>query len=210
MRFIFDFDYTLFDTFRFKEAIREAFHQHGVSYELFEQTREESKHGGKDWKPSRQFEILKSQGIVHMDSIQREFQRIVNSAEEFLYADTLPFLQKARKSGTIFLVTYGEDEFQNEKVDACPSFKKYFDKIVITQNMYKDKEAKELAGGERGIFVEDNPRALTATKKIAPNVMTARMRRPNGHYIDEPSGEGIDYEIRNLHDLKITDTRIYK
>lgn len=202
MRIIFDFDYTLFDTFRFKETIKEAFHQRGISYELFEQTREESKHGGKDGKPFRQFAVLKSQGIANISSIQKEFQKILNSAEEFLYADTLLFLQKARKSGTIFLVTYGEDEFQSAKVGACPSFKKYFDKIVITQNIYKDKEASSLAGGKPAIFVEDNPIALSAAKKIAPNIVTIRMKRPNGHYINEPSGKGVDYEVGSLPEVE--------
>lgn len=202
MKVLLDFDYTLFDTFRFRETIKDVFKKHGVSYELFAQTREESKHGGRDWKPSRQFEILKSQGITSISSIQKEFKMILNSAEEFLYADTLPFLQKARKSGTIFLITYGEDEFQNAKVDACPSFKRYFDKIVVTQNIYKDKEAQELAGDGKAVFIEDNPIALSAAKKIVPTIVTVRMKRPNGCYINEPSGEGVDYEVGSLHEVE--------
>lgn len=207
MRIILDFDYTLFDTFRFKEAIKDAFKKNGVSYDLFEQTREESKNGQRDWKPKIQFEILKARGVKNIPAIQKDFEREVASAEDFLYEDTMPFLQKAKHIYSFFLVTYGEDEFQNAKVDACPVFKEYFDKIVITQNIYKDKEVRELADGKPAIFVEDNPIALAATKKIAPNIETVRMKRPHGHYVSEPNGNGIDYEISNLYDLKISDKR---
>lgn len=204
MRIIFDFDYTLFDTLRFKEAIREEFKKHGVSYELFEQTREKSKNGQRDWKPKIQFEILKAQGIKNISIIQEGFEKIVASAQNFLYEDAMPFLEKARESHSFFLITYGEDEFQNAKVDSCPALKKCFKEIIITQNIYKDKEAAQIADGESALFIEDNPIALSAAKKLAPQIVTIRMKRPNGHYINEPNDEGIDCEITSLYDFKIS------
>ncbi len=199
---ILDFDYTLFDTLKLKEAIREEFNKYGVSYELFDQTREESKNGQRDWRPRIQFAILRSHGIKNISAIEEGFEKIVASAQNFLYQDTMPFFEKAKAGHSFFLVTYGEDEFQNAKVDGCSILKKYFDKIIVTQNIYKDKEAADFAAGEPAVFIEDNPAALAAAKKLAPQITTVRMNRGMGRYINEVSGEGIDFEVRELMEVK--------
>ena len=79
---------------------------------------------------------------------------------------------------------------------------KYFDKIVITQNLYKDKEVSDLSEGKPTVFVEDNPMALSAVKKYAPHIVTVRINRGAGRYTKEISGEGIDYEVKELSEIE--------
>jgi len=202
MRIIFDFDHTLFDTPRLKAAIREIFARHDVGEEMFLRTHDESRGGGRDWKPDRQFEILKSLGGSTINLIQREFEKVMSESYMFLYEDTMPFLAKAEQDHVLNLVTYGESSFQKKKLAGCPKLAKYFAEIVITQNLYKDKEVSELARGKAAMFVEDNPAALSAVKQYAPHIVTVRINRGTGRYADEASGHGIDYEVKELSEIE--------
>ena len=202
MTIIFDFDHTLFDTPRLKAAIQGIFAKHGVEAELFLKTHDESRGEGRDWKPERQFEILRSSGISNVEKIQGDFEKIMAASCVFLYKDTIPFFKKVNQYHKLALVTYGESAFQEKKLLGCPEFKEYFGKIIITKNLYKDKEVGDLSGGKPAMFVEDNPAALSAVKKYAPHVVTVRMNRGVGRYVDEVSGEGIDYEVKNLSEVE--------
>ena len=202
MKIIFDFDYTLLDTNKLREAIIEVFSRHGVSRDEFSKTLEESRVGGRDWKPTRQFEILKENSVYKVGVIKKEFETLLQSTDKFLYKDVAPFIEEMRNHN-FSLVTYGEDSFQRMKTDGCSLFKKHFDKIVITQNLYKDKEVAELSAAEPAIFVEDNPTALEATKKHAPHIKTVRINRGGGRYSQDPSGDGVDHEIKNLSEIKM-------
>ena len=88
------------------------------------------------------------------------------------------------------------------KLAGCGKATKYFDKVLITQNLNKDKEASDLSEGNPTIFVEDNPLALSATKKIAPHITTIRINRGVGRYMDEPSESGIDYDVTSLKEVE--------
>jgi FMN phosphatase YigB (HAD superfamily) len=202
MRIIFDFDHTLFDTPRLKRAVEGVFVKHGVSRELFCKTMEESKGEGRDWKPERQFEILEARGTGNVKNIQRDFEDILGHGEIFLYNDTLPFLERARQAHFLALLSYGEDSFQNAKINGCGHVREYFDRVVITQNLYKDKEAAELAGKGSALFVEDNPIALLKTKQYAPHIVTVRMKRGEGRYENEESHGGVDYEVKSLSEVE--------
>ncbi len=202
MRIILDFDHTLFDTPRLKRVVEGMFVKHGVSRELFLSTIEESKGEGRDWKPERQFTILKSRGVPSVDSIRDDFAKVLHESHVFLYEDTLPFLEKVSRGNSLALLTYGEDSFQSVKLEGCTSAVKYFEKVVITQNIYKDKEANDLSGGAKSLFVDDNPTALSATKKYAPHIVTVRIKRGEGRYENEPSSGGIDYEVKELGEVE--------
>ena len=201
MNVILDFDYTLFDAALLREAVGKVFLQNGVDRDLFFRTLEESKKGQVDWKPFWQLELLKRYGVRTTEKIQREFERVVGDAHLFLYSDTLPFLEKAKRSHSLKLLSYGEDAFQQMKIQGC-RIGHYFDDIVITRNLVKDREAKELAGKTKSVFVEDNPRALEAAKQHHPELVTIRIWRGGGAWKDEPSGRGIDYEAKDLREVE--------
>ncbi len=203
MLIIFDFDHTLFDTPRLKAVIQEIFGKHGVDEEMFLRTHDESRGEGRDWKPERQFEILKTLGARGVGLIRDEFEKLMGASCVFLYEDTMPFLVKTKQDHVFALITYGESQFQEKKLQGCPNMTKYFDKIVITQNLYKDKEVGDLSLGKAAIFVEDNPVALYAAKKYAPHIITVRMNRGIGRYADEVSEGGIDYEVKDLTGVEI-------
>lgn len=202
MKIILDFDYTLFDTSRLKQAVESVFLKHGVSRDVFLRTSEESKGEGYHWKPERQFAILKSRGVLNVESIKGDFEKVLHESHVFLYEDTLPFLEKISRDNSLALLTHGEDSFQNAKLAGCGSATKHFEKVVITQNIYKDKEANDLSGGANSLFVDDNPGALSATKKYAPHIVTVRIKRGEGPYEHEPTSFEIDYEVKRLGEVE--------
>lgn len=202
MKIILDFDHTLFDTPRLKRAIESVFLKHGVSHELFLETMEESRGGKRDWKPDRQFAILESRGVPNIDGIRDDFAKALQGSHIFLYEDTLPFLEKISKDNSLALLTYGEDSFQSMKLEGCSSAIKYFGKVVITENIYKDKEANDLSQGAKSLFVDDNPIALSATKKYAPHIVTVRIKRGEGRYENEPTSYGVGYEVKTLREVE--------
>lgn len=209
MLIILDFDHTLFDTPRLKQAIEDMFLKHGISHDLFLETLEESKGEGpankagkRDWKPEQQFKILKSRGLSNVDAIREQFVKVLQESHTFLYEDTLPFLKKVSKDNSLALLTYGEDSFQNMKLEGSSCAVKYFGKIVITQNIFKDKEARELAQGAKCIFVDDNPTALSAAKKMAEHIVTVRIKRGEGRYENEPTFGGVDCEVKALGEVE--------
>lgn len=202
MHIILDFDYTLFNTALLKDALKRECAKYGVSEELFCSSLEASKGGGSDYKPDRQFEILHARGIWNISDIRRAFDGVLQGGRTFLYGDTLSFLENVKRKNLLALVTYGDDAFQKAKVNGCGAFAQYFERIVITQNIAKDKEATVLSGGKKAVFIDDNPAALFAVKKRAPHIRTVRMRRGDGPYEDEASREGVDYEVSALKELE--------
>lgn len=202
MKIISDFDYTLFDTARLKRHIRDIFSKYGINEELFVRSLEASRGEGRDWKPKRQFTILKAEGVPHTEQIRKEMDALLETTHKFLYEDTIPFLERGKTSHSFALVTYGEDSFQNAKIEGLHDAARYFDSIVITRNIFKDKEVGDLAGGAPAIFIEDNPLALSRTKKYAPHIITVRMNRGEGRYAQESSGEGVDYEVKELREIE--------
>lgn len=203
MKILLDFDYTMLNTDLLREAIFAAFYAHGVNRELFLETLEESRGNGRDWKPERQFAILEARGVGDITFLRQNFEAVLAGCRTFLFEDTMPFLEKAKKDHKLCIISYGEDSFQDAKFQGCGSlFLDYFDPIVITQNIAKDKEAGELAGSDEAMFVEDNPLALRAAKKYAPHIVTVRINRGVGRYAREPSGEGVDYEVKDLREVE--------
>jgi len=202
MKIILDFDYTLFNTGKFREAVMDVFSKNGVDNELFSRTLEESREGGRDWKPHVQFDVLESLDISGIGLLRKDFDALLKNSCLFLYEDTIPFLEKIRKDHSLALLTYGEDYFQRAKIGGCDVAAKYFERVIITKNIYKDKETNELSGGSEAIFIDDNPAALSAVKIHAPHIVTVRINRGDGRYAHESSLEGIDYEVADLRGVE--------
>jgi len=202
MKIILDFDYTIFDTAKFRNAIQTMFSGHGVDAELFARSIEESRGTAGDWKPDKQLEILESRGMSKISSMRDGFNSLTNNSQEYLYTDTMPFLKRMSKDHNFVVLSYGQDKFQGMKIRGCREAYKYFDNILVTHNLSKDKEASEIANKEPAIFIEDNPTALSASKKYAPSIITVRLNRGEGRHAIVPSGDGVDHEVESLGEVE--------
>ncbi len=202
MRIVLDFDHTLYSTKSLYEAIKAAFGNLGVDEKLFQQTFQLSKGTGRDYKPARQIRMISKKIGVKEVRLQKEFNKILKISPKFFYPDTIEFLKKHQKKDEFFMLSYGEEKFQKQKVDSA-KINKYFKKIKITRDIGKSKPFKVfLSKSDSVLFVEDNPQALFEVKKAYPQVITARIRRGEGKYIAAPDNKYIDFQIKNLQGLE--------
>ena len=187
MKIIFDFDHTLFSAKQFYFALKKAFFKLGVKEKLFQETFEESKGVGRDYKPEKQFKLIhKTRPEIKIGKLKESFEKILKTAPKFLYNDVLGFLKKWSKEADFILLSYGEEKFQKLKIENS-GIKKYFKRVIITRDIDKSKPFKKLfSENKKIIFVEDNPQALSKTKTSFSQIITVRINRGEGKYYQEP------------------------
>jgi FMN phosphatase YigB (HAD superfamily) len=210
MRIVFDFDHTLYSTKSFYENLKAAFCGLGVNEDLFQQTFQLSKGKGRDYKPCRQMKLISEQADISKVKMEKEFNKILKTSPNFLYSDTIDFLKKHCKTEKLFMLSYGEEKFQNQKVDSA-KINKYFQKIKITRDIGKSKPFKFfLNKKEPVLFLEDNPQALLEVKKVYPQIIAVRIKRGEGKYAEAPDNKYIDFQIKNLQELeKIIESKAF-
>jgi len=203
MKIIFDFDHTLFSAKQFYFALKKAFFKLGVKEKLFQETFEESKGVGRDYKPEKQFKLIhKTRPEIKIGKLKESFEKILKTAPKFLYNDVLGFLKKWSKEADFILLSYGEEKFQKLKIENS-GIKKYFKRVIITRDIDKSKPFKKLfSENKKIIFVEDNPQALSKTKTSFSQIITVRINRGEGKYYQEPDNSQIDFSIKNLKELE--------
>ena len=203
MKIIFDFDHTLFSAKQFYFALKKAFFKLGVKEKLFQETFEESKGVGRDYKPEKQFKLIhKTRPEIKIGKLKKSFEKILKAAPKFLYNDVLGFLKKWSKEADFILLSYGEEKFQKLKIENS-GIKKYFKRVIITRDIDKSKPFKKLfSENKKIIFVEDNPQALSKTKTSFSQIITVRINRGEGKYYQEPDNSQIDFSIKNLKELE--------
>lgn len=203
MKIIFDFDHTLFSVKNFYEAFENEFQKIGVSKNLFKETFEKAKEGEKPYNPKKQFQlIVQKKSEISLKEIKKNFEKILSNANNFLYPDVEPFLKKIENEFDLFLISYGDKEFQKEKIEKS-GIAQFFKKVFVTPDINKVSTFKRiLRKNEKVIFVDDNPAALSAIKEKFPKVITIRMNRGEGRYKKEKSNQNIDFTVKNLKELE--------
>jgi len=203
MKIIFDFDHTLFSSKKFYQALQKAFGKFDIDKKLFQETYENSKIKKRSYDSDKQIQlIVKVKPEIEKSDLKKQYEKILRKAPQYLYSDTVWFLRKWEKKANLVLLSYGEEKFQGDKIKDS-RIEKYFQKNVkITGDIYKIKPFKKLfQKKEKLIFIEDNPTALSKTKKNFPNVIAIRINRGEGKYREEPDIPKIDFSIKNLKEL---------
>lgn len=203
MRLIFDFDYTLFRTRKLYQAIEEFYLSQGIPSEVFVATIEASRGNGRDWKPDVQLHLLAESHSLNVEVCKEGIHGAIQRSTDFFYEDSIPCLRALRKDHQLFLVTYGEDSFQNAKIESA-NISQFFDKTIITQDIAKVSALRTIISdkGEDAMFIEDNPLALIESKKAFPNLRTVRINRGEGRYAKEPDDPSFNFVIENLFQLQ--------
>ena len=199
MHIIFDFDNTLYSEPLFIQCLQKRYQAHGIDVDLYDSAKKEA-YKGVLWQQFRHMELLAEKSQVSLEHIHSAFHGVVAEGASFLYADVPLFLEDVYNTHPLTLLTYGEDRFQRLKI-AGTGIGKFFRDIMVTRDITKASEVRAAAEGKPTLFVEDNPKALEAAKREVPHVVTVRVRRGDGKYASEPSGMGVDYEIKDLSEL---------
>ena len=138
----------------------------------------------------RQMEEVTNKKISDIDikSIPEISEKNKIDLKEFLYEDSIPFLEKY-KDYNLVLLTKGNYEYQEFKI-LKTNISKYFKEKIITEKEKGDLEIDY----QKGIFIDDNPREIESIMKNSP-YLVIRMKR--GKYKDIE----IDLDIENVSSL---------
>jgi len=203
MKIIFDFDHTLFSNKRTVLLMKYLFEKLGVGETLFKTTFQGSKKKEGSYNPKEQFRlILKEKPDIALSELEKAYDEALNKSHDFLYPDTIPFLEKNKDKFEFWLVTYGVKGYQEWKIKKS-GIGEYFKEIIITRDVDKTSVLKKIVNKEeKAVFVEDNPNSLSEVKKILPQIIAIRINRGEGKYYSSPESSGIDFSIKDLKELE--------
>lgn len=127
--FIFDFDDTLFDTKKLRDEISNKIASQGVDYKTIEDTYKETKKNLGNYNLHYHIEILKlNSTFFSHESFYNWFNQIDISL--YVFPEAVELLEKISKDHYLVLLTKGEFDFQNIKIQNS-NLLKYFNEFHI-------------------------------------------------------------------------------
>lgn len=178
MRYYIDFDNTLFDTERFYKDLLEIVKNYNIS----ENKINEYYYKNSDNKLFNPLKIINKLIENHKlkKEIIKELDLFLNDISVYLYNDTIEFLEYLNsKNYEIILLTYGDYDYQNEKIEKT-FIKDYFNKIIITSLPKANLDLDY----KNSIFIDDNEHQLKGLIKKDAKVIRIR-RNGNKHSIND-------------------------
>lgn len=200
MIYIADFDYTLFNTGALLDRLVREFERFGIAAEQFHSAVQQVKQevGYYDYKKH----VAQLAFGQDYKAALEVMESVVSQASEFLYPDTLPFLERAHAANhQIYILTFGDDDWQRKKIIGAQ-----IDGFVQTHTTIGSKVDSLKALGAHGqpmIMVEDSGPIIDDVKTAFPDITTVWMRRPNGKYRNDPCTTA-DHEVQDLSGLPFT------
>lgn len=170
MNIYIDFDGTLFDTDKFYNDFIMLCKKNNVS-------------------ESEVFNIRnKTHKLFNLDDLALEIKKefslnddFINSVNDlydkkYLYEDVIDFLEKYYQKYNLYILSYGETNYQTKKISCC-SFDKYFKDIIITTD-----KGKENIDYKDGWFIDNNPREIEKLKEAGASKIIRIKRKDDSHF----------------------------
>ncbi|MFA6272102.1 MAG: HAD family hydrolase [Patescibacteria group bacterium] len=197
MKIVLDFDHTLFDTEKFKQALQDRLAMFGVTGDQFNSNYRIVKERSGYYNYREHLRLLAQTEELDENDLLLNFNEIVNSANEFLFPDTVDFLNalKSIPKSELYLLTFGQDEFQQAKVEAS-GIKAYFREIIDTVEsklLYFDQN-QDL---QSAVFLDNRGKTIDQIKAKYSDIVAIWIKRENTPYDDEVC-EKADYQATSL------------
>lgn len=167
MKIIFDLDYTLLDTIRFKDALAKIF----VQEDFYADYKKYFKDQGINFDPREYLNILKDEGRIgsHAEKeIKSDLKELLGMMDNYLFRGMAQILEKLKEGGAeLILLTFGNKEWHEDKVRAL-SIGRHFTQIVFAE---EDKAGSEYLKSlekteEEVLIVNDNAKETEKMIKI--------------------------------------------
>jgi len=175
-----DFDSTLFDVdLFFHTDARRIVMEHNIDLELWDRSYEEVLPRGYTLEKHVKKVRDVSGGHYSLDALTKSFAKKFHSLEKYVFADVKPFLGNLRSKGHhIFLVSFGAEEWQREKVSKS-SLSDYFDDILFTKQECSKAERilERTIADTQIVFIDNSPKELDAVVSEIEDVQTYLINR---------------------------------
>ncbi|MFH0956101.1 MAG: NIF family HAD-type phosphatase [Candidatus Falkowbacteria bacterium] len=194
MKIIFDLDYTLLDTEKFKKKMADIFSQEDfkADYEKY------FKKQGINFDFDEYLAILNDEGRIdnkREKKLRLEIEELISHIDNYLRPDAENVLKYFKDSGAeLILITFGNKKWQERKVKNL-TIAKYFDNIIYEeQEKYKSEYLKSLSDGKEEILIiNDNLSEANEILKI--------LKRGELHLVDGPYNGGKEVRVKTLTEL---------
>ena len=206
MKFYIDFDSTLYNTSDFTKSLLEAIAKNIVSQNkslVFENILAEEKElfvSDKIYNIEKFCKFFAEKYNLEFDSIFSSAKSIVENGKEFVYPDSVPFLEKLKQTNNeLIILTYAQKGNTDEQMQTIKhsGLSEFFDDIIITT---VPKWTLDL-DYENGFSIDDNPKELSGIYKNNPKRIV-RIKRENNKYSSMPLANGATMEeYKNLTDV---------
>lgn len=197
MNYYLDFDYTLFDTYSFRKGLYEILKMNGLNESYLALTPEMKTNWQKLLNIKKLFKSLSTTRNIPEENFMKPLEKLYSRCDEFVYDDTVDFLKYLEsKKHKIYVVTWGEEEFQKEKLIASKLYD-YFDEIIYAEQL---KYTLDL-DYENGIFIDDSIRDLEGLYNRNAN-QVFRIKRPNGKNSNKELNIKEIMEFNSLKELQ--------
>lgn len=194
MKIFLDFDDVVFNAKQFKKDKKEIFKNFGIAEKIFNQYPEEFKKNRKNGelmvysqdKHIESLENMLSGNGIDFKKLKEELSEFIKGAKKYVFKEFYNFAEKIGKEN-LFLLTYGDIEYQTEKVKNS-GVMDYFTDIIITDGLKSEALSKKLLinNNEACYFIDDRITHLEDVKKKFPEIKTLLMAPENGrHYKEE-------------------------
>lgn len=185
MRIILDFDYTVFDTEAFRVGMIDAFHECGVTDDIYRITEKELLHddGYGVYSFDEHLQRLSQQTQTSIEQLYELAQTVLNDLSTYIYPDALAFLQLVQEEKHI--LTFGNDDWQRTKIQRS-GIEEYITSIRTVQTQTKAEGIQALLNeNEKTVFIDDRGSAIDEVKQVFPDVYCIRLHRKGTPYYDE-------------------------
>ena len=184
MIYYIDFDRTIFNTKLFLEDLCDILEEYHIPKDKFIEKTSET----EEFNPFKILRLMKDE-YPYNSSLLVDIERLLKSSSVYLYYDALKFLRDLKKNNNqIILLTKGDEDFQNCKIDNC-GIRKIFDKVIIT---HEDKGNLDI--NYQGIFIDDKKEEIESILKRKPYKV---------YLIDRDNKDNLinDSNINTIHSL---------
>lgn len=197
MNYYLDFDYTLFDTHAFREGLYEILEKNGFDKTYLALTPEMKENGQKLLNIKELFKSLSVSRNIPVENFLEPLEELYSRCDKFVYDDTVEFLNYLKsKNHRLHVLTWGEKEFQKEKLKASKLYD-YFDEIIYAEQL----KYKLDIDYSNGIFIDDSIRDLEGLyNQNAKQVF--RIKRKNGKNSDKELNIKEILEFDSLKELQ--------
>lgn len=200
---IFDFDYTLFDTFKFKQVLGRSLCRHGISENFFWQTYQQTVNRDKqayNYNLDYQLEIIAGSCDLNREQARQDIGRVIEQAADFIYPEAEEVLKifSDKEDFNLILLTLGNYDFQKAKVENS-GLTGYFQEVVITSFSKVHSYHLTIPSDNKAVFVSDSLQEIFEVRNDYPQVMAILKIREDK---DECFLPDNIYKIKNLLELK--------
>ncbi|HAR99544.1 MAG: hypothetical protein US57_C0005G0030 [Candidatus Moranbacteria bacterium GW2011_GWC2_37_73] len=203
MKIFIDFDDVIFNTKKFREDLEALFDLNGVSKEIFQKYYADPKdqRAIKTFNPWLQAERIGRVMDFDVNKLTEAINEFVLDISKYVFVDVVDFAN-ILGSKNIYVVSYGDLEFQHKKIDGS-MIGKYLDNIVVTENLKSEIISKIIAEdnlekNEEIFFLDDRIEQIRDVKEKFPEIISILVKRPEGRYQEMQKEDCCDYEVHNL------------